>query len=301
MVALVACASASSKAPGAIETVTLQVGERSREYLVYKPESLKSSTGKHPLVIVLHGGGGTSRQMVRETGDEFFELAESDGFFVIFPNAVNKVWDFGAGKISSELKERVDDRSYFAAVLASAVATLPVDPRRVFATGISRGGQASYFIACEYPGRIRAIAPIAMPLPAYLVQSCREGPPVGVAIMNGTNDPLVPYDGGTIKIGRRERDEVISTDDTVTLWRKRNGCEAADSVESTIDTANDDMHVELTAWRYCSGADVLLYRIVGGGHTWPSGSQYLPAFIVGRVTKDIDGANVAWSFFSQFE
>lgn len=298
---LVACASASSKPPGSVETVTLQVGERSREYLVYKPESLNARTGKHPLVIVLHGGGGTAKQIMRETGDEFSRLAESAGFFVIYPNAVNKVWDLGAGKISTELEERVDDRSYFAAILDSANASLPVDPRRVFATGISRGGQASYFIACEFPGRLRAIAPIAMPLPAYLVESCRSGPPVGIAIMNGTKDPLVPYDGGKITIGRKERDEVVSTDETVALWNARNGCTPADSVQSTIDTAKDRMHVELTAWRNCSGADVLLYRIVGGGHTWPSGSQYLPAFIVGRATKDIDGASVAWSFFSSFD
>jgi polyhydroxybutyrate depolymerase len=296
-----ACASGSNRAPGSVETVKLKVGDRNREYIAYKPASLDGSAEKRALVIVLHGGGGTAKQIMRETRASFFPLAEDAGFYLVYPNAVNKVWDFGAGKISSELKERVDDRQYFSDLIDKTISTLPVDPDRIFLTGISRGGQASYFIACEFPGRIRAIAPIAMPLPAYMVESCRDGPPVGIAVMNGTDDPLVPYDGGMITIGRRERDEVISTDETIAIWNKRNGCSVNDKKESILDSANDRMQVELSAWRNCSGADVLLYRIVGGGHTWPSGSQYLPAFWVGRVNKDIDGATVAWNFFSGFE
>lgn len=298
-----ACVSTGSSAQSSasnVERVVIQTVEREREYLLYIPNSLKNTNRDSPLVLVMHGGGGTARFAAREVGESLFKLAEEDGFYVIFPDAVNKVWDFGAGRISAELKERVDDRGYFVDVLDSAATRLSIDPKRVFVTGISRGGQASYYMACEFPGRIRAIAPVTMPLPVFMEKSCRNGPPVGVAIMNGTKDPLVPYDGGTITVGKKRRDDVLSTTQTIELWRQRNGCDPAPTAQVTIDTARDRMSVEKTEWRDCSGAPVLLYRIVGGGHTWPGGKQYLPKFAIGRVNRDIDGAETAWSFFREF-
>lgn len=269
--------------------------------MLYAPLSLARATGQHPLVVVLHGGGGTAQGIMRETGRSFFGLAEQHGFFIAFPNSVNKMWDFGDDKVSNELTERVDDREYFDAVLTDAQARLRVDPSRVFATGISRGGAASYFLACEFPGRIRAIAPVAMPLPAFLRERCLAGPAIGIAIMNGTDDPLVPYDGGQVTVGRRERGEVLSTDATVGVWLRRNGCNPDRVSNRQIDERSDRSHVELFEWRDCGGAPVLLYEIVGGGHTWPSGSQYLPRFAIGRLNSDIDGAVAAWTFFSEFD
>jgi polyhydroxybutyrate depolymerase len=162
------------------------------------------------------------------------------------------------------------------------------------------GGQASYFVACAHSDRIRAIAPVAMPMPTYLLDECADVPGTGIAILNGTDDPLVPYDGGRIKVGKRERDEVMSTDATVDFWRARNVC-STDAIVETINTRRDRMQVQKTRWEQCEQASVVLYRIEGGGHTWPSGRQYLPRFAVGRVNRDIDGAEEAWSFFSQFQ
>jgi len=214
--------------------------------------------------------------------------------------AVDKTWDFGEGEVSEALERRVDDLGFFSRPLDRLVADLPIDPGRVFATGISRGGQAAYFLACRMGERIRAIAPITMPLPAFLEDDCRRGPPVGVAILNGTEDPLVPYDGGQITLFREKRGRVLSTDATVRLWRVRNGC-SAEFESRTLDEADDETVVTRTAWTDCAGAAAVLYRIEGGGHTWPSGGQYLPEALVGRVTREIDGAVEAWSFFSGFE
>lgn len=281
------------------ESISINVDGLTREYYLYKPRSSRASA-KRPLVIVLHGGGGTAKHMISETGESFTTLADDHGFYLVYPNAVNKMWDFGAGKVSEELDPRIDDRTYFKRVMDDVIKNNPIDAKRVFASGISRGGQASYFLACEFPDRIRAIAPVAMPLPEFLAEKCRSGPAVGVAIMNGTADRIVPYKGGMIVAGKKERGLVLSTSQTVALWNKRNGCIPASAKVSRINTAKDRMYVKKTAWQNCSGAPVILYKIVGGGHTWPSGSQYLPAFVVGRVNKDINAAEVAWKFFSSF-
>jgi polyhydroxybutyrate depolymerase len=270
-----------------------------REYLLYTPRLARRLPGERPLVLVLHGGGGSHRGTVQNTRRKFHQLADEHGFYVVYPNAVDRTWDFGEGKASEALERRVDDLGFFSQLLDRLLGELPIDPGRVFATGISRGGQASYFLACKMSDRIRAIAPVTMPLPAFLEDDCRRGPPVGVAILNGTEDPLVPYEGGQITLFRQKRGRVLSTAATVGLWRDRNGC-TGESASEEIDEVDDGTRVVKTTWPGCGGADVVLYRIEGGGHTWPSGGQYLPESLVGRVTREIDGAVEAWSFFSGF-
>lgn len=283
-----------------VDLIPILTTEREREYCLYTPAMVNHNAPGKALVVVLHGGGGTAQFAVDEVGKSLFKIADRDGFYVVFPQAINKMWDLGAGRVSKGLKERVEDRTYFSAVLDDVAARVAIDPSRIFVTGISRGGQATYYMACAFPDRIRAIAPVAMPLPVHLESTCEAGRSIGVVIMNGTDDPLVPYSGGSIEIGSIVRDEVLSTDDTVALYASRNGGNINMGVKTTIDTVDDGVLVEKTQWRSCSGAPVILYSLIGGGHTWPSGRQYLPKFIVGKVSRDIDGAEEAWKFFSEF-
>jgi polyhydroxybutyrate depolymerase len=280
---------------------TITVGDRERDYLFYVPASAEQSAERRPLVMVFHGGGGKSQQIAKEVGPTLQPIADREGFFIVYPNAVDKMWDFGAGKVSEELKEHVDERAYFGDLLQELTSTYPIDEHRVFATGISRGGQASYFVACTFPGEIRAIAPVAMPMPVFMRDICKNAKSTGVAIFNGTDDPLVPYGGGLIRVGRRERGEVMSTDATVDFWRTVNGCSSDPTATETIDSKDDKMRVIKTSYERCTGDPVLLYRIEGGGHTWPNGSQYLPRFLVGDVDRDIDGATEVWAFFARFK
>jgi polyhydroxybutyrate depolymerase len=294
----VATSGAAQPQPGALREHKLVHDGLTRAYLLYTPRNAGALKGKRPLVFVLHGGGGTHRHMVRSSKGKFHELADRDGFYVVYPNAVDKIWDFGEGEISESLPRRVDDLGFFKALLATLLDRHPLDAERVYATGISRGGQASYFLACKTRS-FRAIAPVAMPLPAFLRDDCVEGPPVGLAVLNGTEDPLVPYQGGQIDLFGQDRGQVLSTDETVRLWRERNGCAAHPAERRRIDKLRDGTRIEKSVWSSdCPEAPVTLYRIEGGGHTWPSGTQYLPALLVGRVSREIDGAVVAWGFFS---
>lgn len=298
---LMACANSNgAAATGTLSRETISVDGHERSYLLYTPAAIRSDSGLKPLVLVFHGGGGTARGIAREIGRSMHSLAERDEFFVAYPDAVDKIWDFGAGEISDALEVRTNDRAFFAAIMDELTATKAIDGRRIFATGISRGGQASYFVACTFPKRIRAIAPVAMPMPKFMLDLCTDAQGIGVAIINGTEDPLVPYDGGQIRVGRRERGDVLSTDTTIDFWRSRNHCAVEPTSQTVIDPVSDRMQVHVTRWDDCELAPVLLYRIEGGGHTWPSGSQYLPRFLVGPVNRDIDAAEEIWSFFNRF-
>lgn len=274
-----------------LERVSIRLDGYTRSYLKYVPDSALNA-GPRPLVVVLHGGGGTARGLVRLTRQRFNRLAARDGVIVIYPDALDKVWDFGEGQISNALDRRVNDLRYFAAVLEQVRTTHSIDNERIFATGMSRGGQASFFLACKMPGRFRAIAPVVMPLPAYLEDDCRGIPPTGLLVMNGTADPIVPYDGGWIMLRNQRRDQVLSTDRTEAIWRQLNGCTGA----------AQSRQVGAVTIRESSGcrAPVLRYRIEGGGHTWPGGGQYLPRFLIGPTNRDINAADEIWTFFRRF-
>ena len=260
-----------------------------RDYLFYVPTGL---SGPAPLVVVLHGGGGNARQILRGTGQRFNELADEQGFYVLYPNAVDGVWDFGEGVISESLNTRRDDLAYLTTVIAAVSTSVSVDSERIFATGISRGGQASYFLACKKPDLIRAIAPVAMPLPEFLLDDCNSVSDKGILVMNGTADPIVPYTGGQIRIGRQDRGAVLPTTATMALFADRNGCGSA-LTSRTVGAVTVTEHTNCRA-------PTVLYRIEGGGHTWPSGRSFLPRLLVGPTNWDINAADEIWAFFSRF-
>jgi polyhydroxybutyrate depolymerase len=134
--------------------------------------------------------------------------------------------------------------------------------------------------------------------------------PVSVLFMNGTEDPLVPYDGGEVgkNLPRRRvssstkpsRGTCIATDDAAQLWLKRNGLDKTKPTVTTLDDNKDDgSQVEVSLWSGGeSNTSVALYRVVSGGHTIPGGTQYLPARLVGKRNQDIDGLETVWQFFA---
>ncbi len=121
---------------------------------------------------------------------------------------------------------------------------------------------------------------------------------MSVLVIQGTDDPLVPYAGGGIL---RNRGKVVSTDDTLQLWRENNGCFAEPENGMLPDLyLRDGCQVEWKRWAGCAaGTEVKLLRAVGGGHTWPGGKPYLPAMIVGKVCRDFDATETIWIFFQQ--
>lgn len=296
---LVACAGAQ---PGEdrLLTGTLHYGGFDRQYLLYVPRTIADRSGPRPLVLVLHGGGGTARGMVRLTYGRFNELADEHGFYVVYPQGVGKSWNDGRpDPISRAHAEHIDDVAFIEALIGELRSEYPIDARRVFATGISNGGLMSFRLGCSIPGTIRAIAPVTASIPSAIADQCKHGSGVGLALFNGTTDPLVPYAGGQIRVFGNDRGEVLSTEETISIWIARNGCGAEAARTLLPDRADDGTRVEAFAYRSCSsGTPVVLYRIEGGGHTWPGGRQYLGRRLVGRTSRDINASDEIWKFFS---
>jgi polyhydroxybutyrate depolymerase len=289
---LVGCAFST---PRDIHTVegALDMGGLLRTYHLHIPPGL-DATRPLPLVFVFHGGGGHGLQMERFTG--FSALSDKEAFIACYPDGVDKNWNDGRVVPDSRAhRDKIDDVGFIEALIDVIAKKHPVDMKRVYATGISNGGFFSNSLGARLSDRFAAIAPVAGGMAPTLAADFKPDQPVSVLILQGTEDPLVPYEGGPIKF---HRGETVATKTTVQKWAQHDGCTVEVSEDLPDKDPQDGTRVRRTTHSGGkAGTDVVLYTITGGGHTWPGGTQYLPDFLVGRVCLDIDANQVIWDFF----
>lgn len=272
----------------------------SRLYLVHLPPPEKM---KQPLPVLfhIHGGGGTAMGTVGLTFGRFNELADRDGFIVVYPEAIGKNWNDGRKvQLNKSFSEKRDDVGYFAEVVNRLKKNYSIDENQIFAAGMSNGGFMTARLLCDRADLFRGGAILTATLAEDYVDACQPSQPVGVLVMNGTDDNLVPYEGGDIKLFKRSksRGKIISTDDCMELWQKHNNCQEKSAPVALPDLEKDGTRIFKTSYSNCDpGGALVLYRIEGGGHTWAGGKQYLGEKLIGKTSRDINACDVIWEFF----
>ena len=272
---------------------------RPRRCLLHVPDN--ATARSCPLLIVLHGGGGTPEGMVKLTKNRFNEQADASGFFVAYPGGLGRSWnDFRDDVKGYAHSEGIDDVGFISALIDKLAAEYSIERDRVFATGISNGGFMSYRLACELSGKIRGIAAVAATNPPDQTSRCAPVRPISVMIINGTDDPIVPYNGGEVKLLGSSRGAVTSTDDTVRFWVRLNRCPDNPAVEELPDSdPGDNTRVKKISYGPCGGGSrVVLYRVEGGGHTWPGGLHYLFTRVIGYTSRDMNACDRISDFFN---
>ncbi|WP_148882263.1 alpha/beta hydrolase family esterase [Thermococcus aciditolerans] len=276
------------------------VGGLKRTYIAHFPPNF--SEDEHlPLLIVLHGGGGTGFDMERLTRGGLNTLAESERFIVVYPDGIERHWNDGRNLSRYRAqRENIDDVAFISALINLFVRTYGVNGSRVYVTGMSNGGLMTYRLACEVPERLAAVAVVGVSMSENLYGNCSSRVPLPILITLGTDDPIVPWNGGELRFGPVELGRVVSIEKTVEYWAVRNGCTVMHEREYLPDADPEDgTRVWVERYSNCSdGADVVLYGVEGGGHTWPGGYQYLPQSIIGKTNRDIDANEVIWKFLS---
>lgn len=240
----------------------LSSGGRQRTYRLFVPQGYDGRTGL-PLVLDLHGSGGTSAGQARTSG--FETVAAREGFIVATLQADGGRWNVPV------TGDRADDVAYVSDVIDHVASRVCTDLARVYATGFSGGGRMTSLLACRLNSRIAATAPMAglrWPGPC-------EGRSVPVLTFHGLADKQNPYAG---QAAGRGAEWLESVPDALAAWARHNGCD--------LDVIVDDPPGPLSIMRYegCdTGAEVRLIRIDGLGHTW--------------ARDDIDATAVMWQFF----
>ena len=284
-----------------LEKRTMTHGGLERTFNLYLPPSYDGKS-EVPLLFLLHGGGGSGKRMVNFTG--FDKQAVEHGFIIVCPDGFQHHWNDGRIGTSRAHKDNVDDVGFIAGLIDSLSKEFKIDKSRVYSTGISNGAMMSYRLALELPDRIAAIGTVVGALPEPLSKKDWSGRPVPAIIINGTKDPLVPYEGGEVRLKMKKLGRVISVPDTARFFARHNRCGDTPKVSDfQLKSHKSGMKVSKTVYPNCAnGADVEFYSIEGGGHSWPRDSffvQYLPVAIIGRACRDFDGTELIWEFFTR--
>ena len=248
---------------------------RNRTYIVRTPPRF-DRTRPTPLVIVLHGFGGSGDRILAQSG---FDLkADAEGFLVVAPDGTGDP----AGWRTAFSLDFTDDVGFMGAIIDSVARRYPVDPRRIYVVGYSNGGRLTHHVAADLSSRIAAAAVVAGLIgartergPVNRIEAPRA--PVPMLIMHGDADPVVRYDGG----------RPIPAPEGARFWARANECR---SLEPRADTLNTGRVVRET-WEVGCRAPVVFVTIRGGDHDWPSRSR----------GAAIDATETIWEFFQQQE
>ncbi|SDT79829.1 extracellular catalytic domain type 1 short-chain-length polyhydroxyalkanoate depolymerase [Actinoplanes derwentensis] len=266
------------------------LGERT--FRVYRPSSLPAGQ-RVPLVLVLHGGAGSGAQAEKAYGWD--TTADGNGFVVAYPDGVGRSWNAGPGCCGRAARDGADDVGFLEDVVEAVSGGVPIDPARVFVTGMSNGAMMTYRLACEST-LFRAVAPVA----GTLIGDCPAPAPVSLLHIHGTADRSVPWaggpgrqdNGGTGRVPVRIDGPPIT--EVTDAWRRRAGCAAF--TEQTADP------VTRRTATCPGGRTVELISVTGAGHQWPGAVPESRA-VTGILSLDppsgaLDATATIWSFFA---
>jgi polyhydroxybutyrate depolymerase len=282
---------------GTLTKGSIEVGGLKRTYTTYVPGGLAQGA---PLVVVMHGSGENAARIRAETGYGFDRLADEHGFAVVYPNSYTLDWD-DCGKVGdvSVNGVNIDDVGFLVALVDKLITEIGIDRGRVFATGVSAGGFMSIRLALEAPSRFRAVAAVSANMPTPENSKCKPvGQGTSVMIMNGTKDPLVPFNGGEVNLLGLfyKGGNVRSSRDSGQYFADLNNIVGAPETNQT--PMADKVSVEQVLWRNGSKAEVELVAIHGGGHGITQPYWRRPR-LLGPSPMEPNGPALIWAFFER--
>jgi len=268
-----------------ITELTIRSGGSVYETRIFLP-SRASRQDRVPTVLMFHGGGGTGAGQADLDG--FEALAEAEGFAVVHPTAdpAWPLWEIYDG----DHPER-NDVAFAQELIDTLIADWCADPARIYSVGFSIGGTFSARLSCDIPERIAGVGAVGQI--AVASQLADPSLPMPLIQINGTADPVVPFDGNgaSIATGPDEWQWMLHTNipEAFAAGAVRRGCTRAPKVFRVSD--------EVVGYRYsgCDGDfEMLRYEVTGGGHVWPGDIPGRSE--MGHTTSDISAAREIWEF-----
>ena len=262
------------------------------------------------MVFLLHGNRGSADQLLglnnlKAPNKIWLNIAQRENLILVVPEgAIGPEGHQGWNDCRTDAIGNPDtnDVQFISALINEISAQYNQTDSKVFSVGISNGGMMSMRLADEIPDKLHGFAAIVASRP--INTECPDiSTPVSALFMNGTADPILPYDGGHII---PNRGELYSTTDTVAYWVNRNQANATTGFVELENIDNDDNSI-VVVQSYDSGTNntrVVHFEVIGGGHTEPSITEkYAPLYklVVGEQNNDIESAEEIWEFFNSLQ
>lgn len=334
---LFACAvalllSAPSRAQETQEKI--DVNDVSRNYTVHLPKGYDSQQ-HYPVVILLHGQHQDADDIARIT--HFNQLADKNGIIAVYPSAAQGQWNIGvrSEQTSNGMQRRgygrrggwggypggggggggypgggqggenpegnrnrqepPDDVAFLNQMLDQLPMKYSVDSHRIYATGLGDGGFMAERVGCNMADRVAAIAAVGANYPKTMI--CLPSRPIPALFIDGTDDPLVPYNGGTYKA---RHFPVLSAEDSAKTWAKFDRCGEKPTQDKIAPLQKGGKETKTYTYNSCQGdAQVVLYSVKDGGNTWPGGEQFTTEKEVGKTSDAINANDTIWNFLGK--
>ncbi len=286
--------------------IALKHGGRERSAIVHVPARAQEKTAL-PVVLNFHGGGGHGAN--EQDYSLMDRLADRETFIAVYPNGTGRfekrllTWNAGSCCAYAAINN-IDDVGFVRALIAELSDKLPIDRRRVYATGLSNGGMMAHRLAAEASDLIAAVAPVAGGMVLPRIETSKSTRAISVMHIHSVDDPRALYSGGLGPPFPMTKSQVFhpNIDQMIAKWVQHNGC----ALEPTIADRRSDRDGrghQATKFVYdkCrNGAEVILWKLTGAGHVWPGGKQKVMERILGPSTDIIDANREMWNFFSRF-
>lgn len=284
---------------------------KNRGFDLYLPNTPQTPP---PLILVFHGytqDGGLMRRLTGPTDRDddpkvFDRAANARGYAVCYPYGTKigflpgRCWNAGgrqggyAPVGDPAVRLKVDDIAFVDDLLSHLTSHFGVDPHRVFLAGISNGGALIQRLATVHPENFLALASVAA---CNQYSASNEAPPercLPLLHIHGTKDKVWPYQGGKMTgLGLME-----SVENSVAGWVRAAG--NPDFSESDLEPLDPKDPIRVRKKRYRGSHPIELYTLVGGGHYWPGGSQFLSEKVIGKVSNQLDANGLILDFFDQY-
>ena len=275
--------------PAVAQVQTLQHKDAKRRYIVYTPPAYDSQPQQaFPVVFNFHGGGMTMAEQMLYT--QMNRTADAHRFIVVYPQGIKQDWNVGFGM---DYLTGTDDVGFTQAMLDKLRQDYRIDERRVYATGLSRGGFFALRLAAEMPQQFAAVASVGAPMPEPVLAHHQYQGKAGVLLIHGTADQVVQYEG--------KATGYLSAAATLRYWADVNGITAALPPARLLPAVTGDA-TQASRQELGNGKQSVALITVGeGGHTWPGADAFNIGLPIGKTTRAFDANEAIWEFFSRHQ
>lgn len=300
----------SGRGTGGLERGAIEVAGVRRTYWLAPAPRRTGQRAAAPLLIVLHGSGMDGRAAARLTG--LARRGPAAGITTVFPDGWKGVWH--AARAPAREPD-LDDPCFLTELSTHLEGQGAARSWPVFLAGMSNGAWFAEHVARH------GLLPVAglFLVAGTALEFSRLLAPVprlraSVVLIMGTGDRSVPYQGGPLsrrgvsglilkrraaRHGELPGEDVVTGAETVAAdWAAGNGITSGPAIEE-LPMPPDDLPVTRKTWLAPGCHPVALYRVDGGGHSWPGGPQFLPARIIGPVARHLDATGILLTMVAQ--
>lgn len=272
---------------GKSNNYSFNIDDENRRFTVYSPSNFDANK-EYPVMFALHGRYGNPRNMAKMTN--FNPLADEQEFLVVYPRGFRRSWNDGRGE-GPAAENDIDDVKFMKGIIGFLKANYPIDENKLFVSGMSNGGFMTMRLACEMSKTFKAFISVTGSLAKEF--DCNPVNPVNLMLIAGTDDDLVPYNGGEVASSETFS---IGFKDLLNFWGSINNCSSFNE-EKLPQNHDDGTSVIKFTYKGCDN-DVqnILYKINNGGHTWSSGNNFFGEGTTGVNSKELNASEEIMSF-----